>query len=105
MGAIALATIGIPATHVLAREMDIDATRVAEVEGELREHRLLTVNEQLPPAEGEQLTPAGVATADQILSARREELQALLADHGAEREPEVTELLRRMAVELAGERP
>jgi EmrB/QacA subfamily drug resistance transporter len=99
------ATIGIPATHVLAREMDIDATRVAEVEGELREHRLLTVNEQLPPAAGEQLTPAGVATADQILSARREELQALLADHGAEREPEVTELLRRMAVELAGERP
>jgi hypothetical protein len=53
----------------------------------------------------ERLTPAGVASADQILSARREELRALLADHGDQREPQVTELLQRMAVELAGERP
>ena len=77
--------------------MGIDEVRVAEVQGELVERGLLGADERL--------TPAGVATADQILSARREELQALLDDHGGEREPEVTELLQRMAVELAGERP
>ena len=91
------ATLGVPATRELAREMGIDEVRVAEVQGELVERGLLGADEQL--------TPAGVATADQILSARREELRALLDDHGGEREPEVTELLQRMAVELAGERP
>jgi EmrB/QacA subfamily drug resistance transporter len=91
------ATLGVPATRELAQEMGIAEVRIAEVQGELVGRGLLGGDEQL--------TPAGVATADQILSARREELQALLADHGGEREPEVTELLRRMAVELAGERP
>ena len=61
------------------------AARIADVQGELSARGLLGGDERL--------TPAGVATADQILSARREELQALLADHGAQREPEVTKLL------------
>jgi EmrB/QacA subfamily drug resistance transporter len=91
------ATLGVPATRALAEEMGIEASRVADVQGELTERGLL--------GHDEQLTPAGVASADQILSARREQLQALLADHGGEREPQVTELLQRMAVELAGERP
>ena len=48
------------------------------------------------------LTPAGTAMADQLLSARREELRALLADHDAERAPEVQQLLERLCVELCG---
>ena len=91
------ATLGVPPTRALARAMGIEETRVAEVQGELRERGLLDAEERL--------TPAGVATADQILSARREELQTMLADHGSQREPQVTELLQRMALELAGERP
>jgi EmrB/QacA subfamily drug resistance transporter len=90
------ATLGVDATRELARDMGIDEQRVAEVQGELVQRGLL---------EDDELTPAGHAMADQILSARREELQVLLADHGGKREPEVTELLGRMAVELAGERP
>jgi EmrB/QacA subfamily drug resistance transporter len=115
------ATLGIPVTRELAQEMGIEATRIAEVEGELRErglirtgerHRMgegeglsLEDDEELPSGDGERLTPAGVAAADQILSARRDELYALLADHGGQREPQVTALLQRIAVELAGERP
>jgi hypothetical protein len=91
------ATLGVEETRTLAREMEIDPARIANVQGELTARGLL--------GDDELLTPAGVATADQILSARREELRALLADHGSQREPEVTELLQRMAVELAGERP
>jgi EmrB/QacA subfamily drug resistance transporter len=91
------ATLGVEETRALAREVGIDPARIADVQGELTVRGLL--------GDDERLTPAGVATADQILSARREELHALLADHGAQREPEVTELLQRMAVELAGERP
>jgi EmrB/QacA subfamily drug resistance transporter len=90
------ATLGIPATRELARAMGVDEVRVAEVQGELVQCGLL---------DDDELTPAGVASADQILSARREELHVLLSDHGDQREPEVTGLLERMAVELAGERP
>ncbi len=90
------ATLGVEETRALAREMGIEPARIADVQGELTARGLLG---------DERLTPAGVATADQILSARREELLELLADHGARREPEVTKLLERMAVELAGERP
>jgi hypothetical protein len=43
--------------------------------------------------------------ADQILSARREELRALLDGDEAEREPEVQQLLERLCVELSGQRP
>jgi EmrB/QacA subfamily drug resistance transporter len=91
------ATLGVTTTRALAEEMGIESARIADVQGELIERGLL--------GHDERLTPAGVASADQILSARREELQALLADHGSPREPQVTELLARMAVELAGERP
>jgi EmrB/QacA subfamily drug resistance transporter len=93
---------GIDGTRVMAREQGVAEERVATVEAELREHGLVAVG-----AGGAQLTPSGVATADQVLSARREELHALLADHElqAQREPEVRELLERLCVELAGQRP
>jgi DNA-binding MarR family transcriptional regulator len=52
-----------------------------------------------------ELTPAGRAMADQVVSARREELCAALADEHAERRPEVAELLRSLARELAGDPP
>ncbi len=51
------------------------------------------------------LTPAGRAMADQILSARRDELHAMLADHETQRRTEVQQLLERFCVELSGQRP
>jgi hypothetical protein len=84
----------------MARSVGIPDDRIAPVQRELRERGLVE-------GEGEQarLTPAGTAVADQLLSARREELRALLAGHDAERAPEVQELLERLCVELSGERP
>jgi hypothetical protein len=51
------------------------------------------------------LTPAGVALADQVLSARREELHELLSDPDAHRQPELQQLLEQLCVELSGARP
>jgi Mn-dependent DtxR family transcriptional regulator len=70
------------------------------VQDELRERGLVE-------GEGEaaRLTPAGTAMADQLLSARREELRALLDSHEAERAPEVQQLIERLCVELSGQRP
>ena len=91
---------GVVGTREMAREQEIPDERIAEVQAELRGHGLLTDG-----AEGATLTPAGVAMADQVLSARREELRMRLDDHAAHREPEVQQLLERLCVELAGERP
>jgi EmrB/QacA subfamily drug resistance transporter len=93
---------GIDGTRAMARAQGVPEQRIAAVEAELRARGLLT------GVGGEAaLTPPGVAAADQVLSARREELHALLADHGQDspREPEVRELLERLCVELAGQRP
>lgn len=73
--------------------------RIAAVEKELRERALIVDDGEA------RLTPAGVAMADQLLSARREELRALLADHSAQRVPEVQQLLEQLCVELSGARP
>jgi EmrB/QacA subfamily drug resistance transporter len=89
---------GIDGTRTLARAQDVPPERIAEVEDELRERGLAE------PAGGA-LTPAGRALADQLLSARRDELHALLADRSAQQEPEVRALLQRLCVELAGQRP
>jgi EmrB/QacA subfamily drug resistance transporter len=91
---------GIAGTREMATRLGIEDERVAEVERELRE-RGLTADD----GSGAALTPAGVALADQVLSARREELSALLADHDADRQPEVQQLLERLCVELSGSRP
>ncbi len=91
---------GIDGTRALAREQEIEDERIGEVEGELRGHGLVE------EAEGAaRLTAAGVAVADQLVSARREELQAMLADHSGHRAPEVQELIERLSVELSGARP
>jgi EmrB/QacA subfamily drug resistance transporter len=91
---------GIAGTREMARRQEIDDERIVAVERELRE-RGLTAEE----GTGATLTPAGVALADQVLSARREELQALLSDPDAHRVPEVQQLLEQLCVELSGSRP
>ena len=91
---------GIGGTREMAQEQAIEDERVVAVERELRE-RGLVIEE-----EGEaKLTPAGLATADQVLSARREELRAMLADHATQEVPEVHQLLEQLCVELSGQRP
>ncbi|HUN79869.1 MAG TPA: MDR family MFS transporter [Solirubrobacteraceae bacterium] len=118
---------GIDGTRAMARDQGVAPERVASVEAELRERGLVQADVGGPadtdaaarteidgavpaaPTAGTaaRLTPLGLATADQVLSARREELHALLSDHdgAARREPEVRELLERLCVELAGQRP
>src|SRR5271165_2552345 len=91
---------GIEGTRALAREQTVEEERIAAVERELREHGLIEGEGALAT-----LSPSGRAMADQLLSARREELQVLLDDRDAERVPEVQQLLERLCVELAGQRP
>jgi EmrB/QacA subfamily drug resistance transporter len=91
---------GIDGTTAMARSQDIDEQRIAEVKAELHERALVEGE-----GAGARLTPAGVAIADQLVSARREELRAALDDPAAHREPEVQRLLERLCVELSGERP
>ena len=92
---------GVAGTLAMARSVGIPEERIAPVQQELRERGLVE-------DEGQEahLTARGTAMADQLLSARREELCALLADQeDAERTPEVQSLIERLCVELAGERP
>ncbi len=91
---------GVAGTLELARPVGIPEERIAPVQHELRERGLVE-------GEGEhaRLTGAGTAMADQLLSARREELRALLDGHDVEREPELQKLLERLCVELSGQRP
>jgi hypothetical protein len=91
---------GIGGTREMAQEQAVEDERVRAVELELREHGLVA------EADGAaQLTAAGLALSDQLLSARRDELHAMLADHTTQQVPEVRQLLERLCVELAGQRP
>ncbi len=99
-GLARFSSYGVAGTLAMARSVGISEERIAPVQRELRERGL--VEGEGPDA---RLTPAGTAMADQILSARREELRALLDGHEAEREPEVQQLLERLCVELSGQRP
>ena len=91
---------GIEGTRAMAGEQAIEPERIEAVERELRERGLVA-----DAQDGAQLTPAGQAMADQVLSARREELRAMLADDSSHQAPEVHELLERLCVELAGRQP
>lgn len=91
---------GIEGTREMARRQGVAPERIAEVESELRERGLVAGGDG-----GARLTPAGVALADQMLSARREQLREMLADHDAARAPEVQRLLEQLCVELSGARP
>jgi hypothetical protein len=91
---------GIEGTRAMAGEQAIEPERIEAVERELRERGLVA-----DAQDGAQLTPAGQAMADQVLSARREELRAMLADDSSHQAHEVHELLERLCVELAGQQP
>jgi EmrB/QacA subfamily drug resistance transporter len=91
---------GIAGTREMAREQGIEEERVTAVQSELRERGF--VSEE---GDGATLTAAGVSMADQLLSARREELSVMIDDHDTQRLPEVQKLLEQLCVELAGQRP
>ena len=91
---------GIEGTREMARSQAIEDERVAAVQLELRERGFIAEEEGVAA-----LTPAGISMADQLLSARRDELSILMADHETQRVPEVQQLLEQLCVELAGQRP
>ncbi|MGA9874899.1 MAG: MDR family MFS transporter [Solirubrobacteraceae bacterium] len=91
---------GIDGTRAMARERDIEDERILTVERELRDHGLIAED-----GGDARLTAAGLAVSDQVLSARRDELHAVLADQHTQRVPEVQQLLERLCVELAGQQP
>ncbi len=91
---------GVGRARQMAEQDGIDPVRIAEVIGELRERNLVAGE----AGEGE-LTPAGREQTDRIVSARRELLSEALSDDGADRPPELTALLHRLARDLSGEPP
>jgi EmrB/QacA subfamily drug resistance transporter len=91
---------GVSGTREMAREQGVDPERIAEVEQELVDHGMLEAQDGALT-----LTPRGRAAADQVLSARREQLEVAINDKSAERQPEVQQLLKRLCVELSGQRP
>jgi Mn-dependent DtxR family transcriptional regulator len=84
----------------MAQEQAVEGERVVAVERELRERGLVVEGDG-----GARLTPSGLAMADQLLSARRDELRAMLADSATQQVPEVRQLLEQLCVELSGQRP
>jgi EmrB/QacA subfamily drug resistance transporter len=93
---VRIAQYGPDGARDAARRQGVPEERIAAVSGELHERGLL---------DDDGLTPTGVAFADQLVSARRDELCERLADPAAERAPEVQDLLERLSRELVGERP
>jgi hypothetical protein len=86
--------------RAMAVQQGVPEERIATVVDELRQRGLLE------GADGAaELTPAGRRSAELAVAARRELLQTVLDDEQAQRDPEVDELLRRLARELAGEPP
>jgi hypothetical protein len=91
---------GIDGTRAMARDQAIEDERISSVERELRERGLIEERDGAAS-----LTPTGVAIADQVLSARSDELRDLVADQTTQRQPEVQRLLKQLCVELSGRRP
>ena len=91
---------GIEGTREMAHELGIDDERIAAVERELRARAFVEVRDGAA-----RLTPIGTAIADQLLSARHDQLCELVADRKTERVPEVRQLLEQLCVELAGRQP
>ncbi len=75
---------GIDGTREMAQGQAVEDERVVAVEQELRERGLVVEADG-----GARLTAAGLAMADQLLSARRDELRAMLADKATQQVPEV----------------
>jgi hypothetical protein len=87
---------GLASAIEAAQAIGVGEDRIAEVVSELRGDGLV---------DGDGLTARGIAYTDQLLSARRDMLSELLDDPEAERRPEVADLLRALASEMAGRRP
>ncbi|HTW41225.1 MAG TPA: MFS transporter [Solirubrobacteraceae bacterium] len=90
---------GLAQARELAAQDGVPAERIAAVVHELTDRGLLS--HEHPP----QLTDAGRAHGERLVSARCELLVDALADQSAGRSPEVTALLQRLARELCGEPP
>jgi EmrB/QacA subfamily drug resistance transporter len=91
---------GFAAARELARQDGIEDERILEVVGELRERGLVAGEEG-----GRELTGAGRAHTERVVSARRDLLLEALADDSVQRDPAATALLARLARELCGEPP
>jgi EmrB/QacA subfamily drug resistance transporter len=91
---------GAAQARAMAEEAGVDPARISDVVSELRDRHLIAGED----GDG-QLTVAGRQEAERILAVRRELLCETLADEDAERDPELSELLHRLARELSGEPP
>ena len=92
-------SLGMAGARAMAEERGVPQERIEAVGAELRERGLVA---DVDGAAVE--TPAGRALIDQLLAAVRDELAQRITEGTASR-PEVDQLLRRLARELAGERP
>ena len=92
-------SLGMAGARAMAEERGVPQERIDAVGAELRERGLVA---DVDGAAVE--TPAGRAQIDQLLAAVRDELAQRITEGTASR-PEVDQLLRRLARELAGERP
>ena len=86
--------------RAIALEAGIEPGRIAAVIDELRIRGLVAGGDG-----GVEVTPAGVEETRRVVGARRELLFEALADENADRRPEVSALLTRLARELCGEPP
>lgn len=91
---------GFAGARAMALEDGVDLGLIAGVTDELRRDGLLSGEDG-----GLLVTPAGEAQTRRVLTARRELLSEALADEDADRRPEVSALLTRLARELCGEPP
>jgi MFS family permease len=91
---------GFAGARALAEQEGVPQERIGHVTEELAARGLLARD-----AAGPHLTDAGREHTERIVSSRCELLGEALADDGADRDPEVSELLRRLARELCGEPP
>jgi DNA-binding MarR family transcriptional regulator len=91
---------GFAQARAMALEGGVRPTRITEVLDELRRRGLLAGEDG-----GVQVTPAGTEETRRVVGARRELLTEALADENADRRPEVSALLTRLARELCGEPP
>jgi EmrB/QacA subfamily drug resistance transporter len=91
---------GLARARVLAEQDGVSSERILEVTAELRDRGLLAGE-----GDARQLTDRGQEHAERLVAARRELLVEALADEHTERQPEVLELLERLARELCGEPP
>ena len=91
---------GYASARTMARAQAVPEERLAAVVAELRRGGLVA-------GEGgtARITSSGAATTGRLIDARRALLAEALANPGDDRDPEVEELLRRLASELVGERP